>query len=897
MAAFQSITTSFDHASAEDLMEVYPGGEDDPADGDGIDIDLDLTTDHPENIDDDEMIEDPDADVEDINPGTGLVQDEQMMDGGENDRQAHSTVEDVYQELYDELDDVDPPEMKDQSYVAVDAAEQNPQLSESNLHALPPDTQPLDSRDQDHLDDNSRDTWTRNLHILPDISLSSMDGNSAAEVPTAQDFLMANPAGPLDRPAILGDEPHSTPDHVDHHKHTARTPSRGVMSGSQNPLTSAEEKNTPLGRAPSVASGSVGETIEGSEQHVRTTAGTLVGHGRPTPDSQRTGSSLQDDLPKTSPMKEGNGYKTHLDTSDHSSLPGTDVFQVSEDNSDQPIASGANISRETQSAHEISHVHPVTVKYQDREMYLFPPTEEQKDYDKFFLSDEGLAAEGIRSLFGGFRDFLGESIGDMEELEIKFDDLDLCISESNIDTANITLVHILDIYCQLHYNESNDTPKSMHLTLSTNPRFADKLNYLEDLVTEGVGLSQLAYENSSSDNRSPGLPIMRDEIPALETPIESANVPVAGTNDRPAEPMAKHTLTDTPANESTNTHGLLSNGAAELAGNDLPTSGATDSGDATDVTSKGAVVETVAMSHTSYTFDPSIQQDSGKSTSLSIPQSSDAADEDFNEEEYYEEEGEFDIEENADTNEEQSAGSSTVQGDDANILKAEIEKPSGVSLFDEPLAETHQQHQQPSKPDKTLDAEDVISYETDEEDYAEDAEDAENDIQWQDNDGADLVSPEFPGSEPAALHDTNGKSVYEKDLASDALENPDAGVRGPGANDVDYDRFGKDQNIEANELENLQQATGERDAVVEDAQSFSTDAAVVPTGLSAHMNLHSAKDDDEITFDDEGEEEAQDVSVASTGPAVHQSARSSPDSLKRAREIDEIIDVENVQSK
>ena len=429
MAAFQSITTSFDLASAEDLMEVYPGGEDDPADGDGIDIDLDLTNDHHENIDDDEMIEDPDADAEDINPDTGLVQDEQMMDGGENDGQAHNTVEDVYQELYDELDDVDSPEMKDQSYVAVDATEQSPQLSESNLHALPPDTQPLDSRDQHHLDDNPRDNRTGDPHILPDHSLSNVDGNSAAEVPTAQDFLMASPAGSLHRPAIFGDEPHSTPVHVDHHKHTAHTPSCGVIPRSQNPLISAEEQNPPLGRNLSGASGQVGETIEGSEQHVRTTAGTLVGHGRPTPDSPRTGSSLQDDLPKTSPMKEGNGSKTNLDTPDYSDLPGTDVHQVPEDDSNQPTASGTDISQETQSAHEISHVHPVTVKYQDREMYLFPPTEEQKDHDKFFLSDEGLAAEGIRSLFGGFRDFLGESIGDMEELEIRFDDLDLCISE------------------------------------------------------------------------------------------------------------------------------------------------------------------------------------------------------------------------------------------------------------------------------------------------------------------------------------------------------------------------------------------------------------------------------------------------------------------------------------
>ena len=467
--------------------------------------------------------------------------------------------------------------------------------------------------------------------------------------------------------------------------------------------------------------------------------------------------------------------------------------------------------------------------------------------------------------------------------------------QSNIDTANITLVHILDIYCQLHYNESNDTPKSMHLTLSTNPRFADKLNYLEDLVTEGVGLSQLAYENSSSDDKFPGLPQVRDEIRALETSTESANVPVLGTNDKQAEPTAKHALTDAPANESTNTHDLLSNGAEELAGNDLPTSGATDSRDATDVTSKGTVVKTVAMSHTSYTFDPSVQQDSGKSTSLSIPQSSDAANEAFNEEEYFEEEGGFDIEENADPNEEQSAGSSTVQGDDADILKAKIEEPSVVSLLDEPLADTQQQqHQQPSEPSKTLEAEDVISYETDEEDYAEDT---ENDIQWQDDDGADLVSPDFPGSEPAALHDTNGTSVYEKDLASDALENPDAGAQGPGASDADYDRFRKDQNIQANELENLQQATGEKAAMVENAQSFSTDTAVVPTGPSAHMSVHSAEDDDEITFDDEGEEEAQDMSGASTGPAVHQSARSSPGSLKRARDIDVTTDVENVQSK
>ncbi|KAI4223923.1 MAG: hypothetical protein LQ349_007338 [Xanthoria aureola] len=895
MVGVQSVTSTVKFESPEDPMEVFPGVEDDPADEDGIDIDLDLTIDHNENLYDDGMIEGSDAEAEDSSHDAGLVHDEEMMDDEEQDNvSAHKTAEDFCPKNYQGSNDFENPEIKDQFDVVVESAAGPAQVSEIDLHLSPSESK---FKGQDHQVEHSR----CNRSNLPDDSPHSTQPDADENpVRSAQDILTASQVVSSDRPVEHVQDPDITLNHSDHRTHDTRTLSEGVISGLQNPLTSAGEHKTTPGSTLSGTFVPVAE-LEGVEHHAGTTARTTVEHARHDSKSLSNGSSFQDDSSTMSVTKGEITSKTYSTARDHSALPRTNVPPVRENHPNERTASEANPFQEKQTVRQIPRVHPVTVKYQDREMYLFPPTEEQKDHDKYFLPDESLAAEGIQSLFQGFRDYLGESISDMEELEIKFDDLDLWISESNIDTANITLVHILDIYCQLHCNESDDPPESMHLTLLTNARFADKLKNLADLATQCVGLSQLAYayeEDLSADDDSLDDPPALDGIRALETPTGSTNsagadVSPLETNSVQPEQPVKHKLTELLATESTNTKDLLNNnGIEELVENEPRLSEHTALGNSTDP--EEPVIDTAATLNKTFTSNPPILQafDFVFSTDTSVPQMSDAANEDFRGDEYYEDEERFDVEENSYPNEEQSIGSSTVQGDDTHILQDDTELSNDVSLRDHPLASTQQQP--PSGPKYNVEAEDVISYETDEED-AEDVEDAEKDFQWQGDGGADLASSEFKELKPAALHDTNDTSshasINANDDASQPLNNLDDGAQG---NNTDCAELRKDKDNQIHEHDNDEQATRKTDAIVGESLNSSLDEA--PLGLAAQMSVHPAEEEeDEITFDEEGDEEAEDLSGAFTDPALQHPARSGPTALKRGRGIDEATDIDHSQ--
>lgn len=86
-----------------------------------------------------------------------------------------------------------------------------------------------------------------------------------------------------------------------------------------------------------------------------------------------------------------------------------------------------------------TYIHPIVMIYQDNEMSLFPPIEQGQEHSEiFFLQDEKLAGENIKTLLGACRSVLGESIGEQDELVISIDDLGLHISEVSILTPNIS---------------------------------------------------------------------------------------------------------------------------------------------------------------------------------------------------------------------------------------------------------------------------------------------------------------------------------------------------------------------------------------------------------------------------------------------------------------------------
>ena len=102
---------------------------------------------------------------------------------------------------------------------------------------------------------------------------------------------------------------------------------------------------------------------------------------------------------------------------------------TSQDNEDAQ-ADEYSYNPDEASTREATHVHPVVVLYQDNEISLFPPVNQDgESSNTYFLQDEQAAGGSIKSLFGAFRSVLGESISDHDQLMLDIDELDLHISE------------------------------------------------------------------------------------------------------------------------------------------------------------------------------------------------------------------------------------------------------------------------------------------------------------------------------------------------------------------------------------------------------------------------------------------------------------------------------------
>jgi len=135
-------------------------------------------------------------------------------------------------------------------------------------------------------------------------------------------------------------------------------------------------------------------------------------------------------------------------------------------------------------------LHPVIVVYEDNEIYLFPP-KNQDTSNTYFLEDESLAASSMKELFGACRTVLGESINDDLELELDVAELGLTLSEDSPHSDTSTLTSLLDIYLQLCRHDHIEAPGPLFVTLSTAFRYSACLTRLTDAVKEGKGLSQL----------------------------------------------------------------------------------------------------------------------------------------------------------------------------------------------------------------------------------------------------------------------------------------------------------------------------------------------------------------------------------------------------------------------
>lgn len=91
-----------------------------------------------------------------------------------------------------------------------------------------------------------------------------------------------------------------------------------------------------------------------------------------------------------------------------------------------------------QSPHAASSLHPVVVVYQGDEISLFPPHGSDTSDSFYFLHDESLVNESIRSLLQACRQVLGETMRDEDELEIDIAELGLCVSEVSYSSLHET---------------------------------------------------------------------------------------------------------------------------------------------------------------------------------------------------------------------------------------------------------------------------------------------------------------------------------------------------------------------------------------------------------------------------------------------------------------------------
>ncbi|KAL8806300.1 MAG: hypothetical protein Q9182_001447 [Xanthomendoza sp. 2 TL-2023] len=906
MADFQSVAPGYDISSAEDPMDLYQDDRSHPADNDGIDIDLDLTVDR-EDLDDDEMIEDLEADGEDMIPVTELVQDEQMIDDEEEEGGlVHATVDDGHAEHHQYLDPVEASKVQDGNYVAVDTEQQMPPPATNRLDTTSQITSQQPIQHQDHFDDQFRIDADSPSRIVRSKTDQSID-----KEPVAGNFPKSTSAEPSYPPAIPEEKRKATLDQLVDSTHNTQPSSPELTDESRKPPPIPKEQPPYAGLEHGEDFGVVNASLERKDTKTELTAEASAQYARHDAESPRNDTGLLDSSTKMSDTSGRNSFESRLATQDDT-IWRINASQTVEEDPDEQVASGTDILPASQPDLAISQLHPVTVKCQGREMYLFPPTEEQKDHDQYLLSDSGLAAEGLQSLFEGFRDFLGESVSDGEGLEISFDDLGLRICESE------------------------KIPGPMLMTLSTNIRFVHRLNHLEGLVADGVGLSQLAHGNTSMEYNPLQHPQAPDEIEALAHPIGiidsggEAEFTTATDDDQSKQP-AQHPLTASPTERSIDNADPSSESGKPLTTSDPTISEIDDLEKATYLTRNREFVDDSATPSTSYPSDIPSQPRPTNATNTLMLQSIDDNGADYSPDEEYEDEEDYDIEENAYPNEENSAGSSTVQGDEAVLFKDEVDDADEADVLEEPFAAPQLQ----LNSDGNEEAEDVISYDTDEEENGSHAEDKENDHHWQTNEeeyntdsqdamahlnilqnlqstsSHDMIEVNEDGFDARDNQDVSAQRPESiKSVSDSSDENPhnqsDGGEVGPESRQAEgylisagNDQIGflsEDQPGSSHMIAGNHETGAYDDNYRDDPNMRNSNisgAGTKPMKSSTPDGAHSAEDDDEITFDDEVEDEAvaEGSAGASTGPTVQQTTRSSPGALKRSRGYDEPLDI------
>ncbi|EQL34694.1 hypothetical protein BDFG_03409 [Blastomyces dermatitidis ATCC 26199] len=180
-----------------------------------------------------------------------------------------------------------------------------------------------------------------------------------------------------------------------------------------------------------------------------------------------------------------------------------------------------------------SSLHPVKVLYQDSEISLFPPGENDPT-ETFFLQDEGLANAPVAELVGACRQVLGEHISEDEELILDIESLGLHLPENSVPIITTSLVQIIQVYLDLCSNDGINEPEPLYITLSSRPTFTAEFARLAASANEGKGLSYLTWEDYDIDKAEQGVEHEAEDEEVHEQPLLTTE-----DTGSPAEPYSR----------------------------------------------------------------------------------------------------------------------------------------------------------------------------------------------------------------------------------------------------------------------------------------------------------------------------------------------------------------------
>ncbi|EFR04140.1 hypothetical protein MGYG_07147 [Nannizzia gypsea CBS 118893] len=171
---------------------------------------------------------------------------------------------------------------------------------------------------------------------------------------------------------------------------------------------------------------------------------------------------------------------------------------VDENTTDQVDEEAAVLGKNEIGAHEsgISMMHNVQVLYQDSEISLFPPKEDDLS-ETYFLEDEALAHEPIGDLLNACRVVLGDHMGTEEELYMDIECLGIHLTEAT--RSPISLSQVVQVYLDLCRNDGDTNPGPLYITLATQPSFTQNFTNLSEAAQSGKGLAHVSKWDEYED--------------------------------------------------------------------------------------------------------------------------------------------------------------------------------------------------------------------------------------------------------------------------------------------------------------------------------------------------------------------------------------------------------------